>query len=223
VATGWTVRGSNPGGGEIFRTGPEAHPASCAMGTGSFPGVKSSRGVTLNTYPLLMLWSRKGRAIPLPPYGPYGLHRASVPVQGCTFTSVPVQGCTFTSVPVQGCTFTLSLLYALCILRLSNVDGRVTGEMWVRNYLGEGDRGLFDVLSRNLLGTERNISLYMSIATQIQTRHFSITIPKFYNHECRTELTSINMHNTSPICQNYSTPKPQFRVKISPHTSVKLV
>jgi hypothetical protein len=44
LATGWTVRGSNPGGGARFfahvQTGPEAHPASCTMGTGSFPGVK---------------------------------------------------------------------------------------------------------------------------------------------------------------------------------------
>jgi hypothetical protein len=30
----------NPGGGEIFRTRPVADPASCMMGTGSFPGVK---------------------------------------------------------------------------------------------------------------------------------------------------------------------------------------
>jgi len=40
LAMGWTVRGSNPGGGEISRTchtRPRAHPASCAMGTGSFP------------------------------------------------------------------------------------------------------------------------------------------------------------------------------------------
>jgi len=37
------VRGSNPGGGEIFaplETGPGAHPASYIMGTGSFLGVK---------------------------------------------------------------------------------------------------------------------------------------------------------------------------------------
>jgi hypothetical protein len=34
LAMGWTVRGPNPGGGEIF------HPASYTMGTGSFPGVK---------------------------------------------------------------------------------------------------------------------------------------------------------------------------------------
>jgi len=40
---GWTVRGSNPGRGEIFHTHPDwpgAHPASYTMGTGSFPGVK---------------------------------------------------------------------------------------------------------------------------------------------------------------------------------------
>ena len=45
LATDWTVRGSNPGGGggEIFCTRtarPGAHPACCTMGTGSFPGVK---------------------------------------------------------------------------------------------------------------------------------------------------------------------------------------
>jgi hypothetical protein len=40
------VRGSNPGGARFFahvQTGPEAHPASCTMGTGSFPGVKRPR------------------------------------------------------------------------------------------------------------------------------------------------------------------------------------
>ena len=46
-------------------TGPGAHPASCTMGTGSFPGVKSDRGVTLTPHPILVPWSRKGRAIPL--------------------------------------------------------------------------------------------------------------------------------------------------------------
>jgi len=49
------------------QTGPGAHPASCTMGTGSFPGVKSGRGVTLTPHPLLVLWSRKSRAISLLP------------------------------------------------------------------------------------------------------------------------------------------------------------
>jgi hypothetical protein len=49
------------------QTGPGAHPASCTMRTGSFPRVKSCRGVTLTPHPLLVPWSRKGRAIPLLP------------------------------------------------------------------------------------------------------------------------------------------------------------
>ena len=36
------------------QTGPGAHPASCKMGTGSFPGVKCGQGVLLTTHPLLV-------------------------------------------------------------------------------------------------------------------------------------------------------------------------
>jgi len=85
------------------QTGLGALPASCTMGTGSFPGVKSGRGVTMTPHPLLVVWSRKSIAIPLlplwavrpveslsactvqlylySPFEPYGLYRASVPVQ----------------------------------------------------------------------------------------------------------------------------------------------
>ena len=50
LATGWTVRGSNPGGGTRFsapvQTGSDAHPASCTIGTESLLGVKRpERGV----------------------------------------------------------------------------------------------------------------------------------------------------------------------------------
>ena len=50
------------------QTGPGAHPASCTMGTGSFPVVKCGRGVLLTTHPLLVPRSWKSRAtcIPLP-------------------------------------------------------------------------------------------------------------------------------------------------------------
>jgi len=48
------------------QTGPAAHPGSCKMGTGSFPGVKGGRGVSLTTHPLLVPRSWKSRAIPLP-------------------------------------------------------------------------------------------------------------------------------------------------------------
>ena len=50
--------GTNPGGGARFsapvQTVSGAHPASCAMGTGFFPGVKSGRGVTLTPHPILV-------------------------------------------------------------------------------------------------------------------------------------------------------------------------
>jgi len=47
-----------------LQTGPGS---SCTMGTGSFPGVKSGRVVTLTHHALLVPWSRKGIAIPLLP------------------------------------------------------------------------------------------------------------------------------------------------------------
>ena len=101
------------------QTGAGAHQASCTMGTGSFPGVNSGRGLTLTTH-LLVPWSRKSRAIPLlplwavrpvqslsactvqlylySPYGPYGLYRASVPVQ-YSYTSTPPMGRTACTEP----------------------------------------------------------------------------------------------------------------------------
>ena len=72
IATGYELEG--PGIESRWRrdfppvqTGPGTHPASCTMGTGSFPGVKSGRGVTPTPHPLLVSWSRKSRAIPLLP------------------------------------------------------------------------------------------------------------------------------------------------------------
>jgi hypothetical protein len=52
----------------MFRTCPDRPwgPPPCTMGTGSFPGVKGGRGVTLTSHPLLVPWS-KGSAIPLLP------------------------------------------------------------------------------------------------------------------------------------------------------------
>jgi len=70
------------------QTGPGAHPASCAMGTGSFWGVKSCRDVTLTPHPLLVPWSRKSRAIPLLPlWAVRSVQSLSVCTkEHCTFT-----------------------------------------------------------------------------------------------------------------------------------------
>ena len=51
---------------DTFLQGYHAHPASCKIGTGSFPGVKCGRGGLLNTHPLLMPRSWKSSAITLP-------------------------------------------------------------------------------------------------------------------------------------------------------------
>ena len=60
-----------PVGGEIFLTCPDrlwGPPSLLYNGYRVFfPGVKSGRGVTLTSHTLLVPWSRKGRAIPLPP------------------------------------------------------------------------------------------------------------------------------------------------------------
>ena len=102
------------------QTGPGAHPASCIMGPGSFPGVNSGRGVTLTPHTLLVPQSRKSRAITLlrlwavrtvqslsactvelylySPYGPYSLYRASVPVQQ-SYNSTPPMGRTACTEP----------------------------------------------------------------------------------------------------------------------------
>jgi hypothetical protein len=66
---GLDVSGSNPGRDEIFcpsRPALGAHPASCKMGTVSFPGVKCGRGVLLTTHQILVPRSWKSRDIPLP-------------------------------------------------------------------------------------------------------------------------------------------------------------
>ena len=81
IATGYGLDG--PGiesrwGGDIFRTcsdRPCGPPSLLYNGYRVFPGVKSGRSVTLTHHSLLVLWSWKGRAIPL-------LHlRAVRPVQ----------------------------------------------------------------------------------------------------------------------------------------------
>jgi hypothetical protein len=70
LATGLKVRGSNPGGGEIFRTyldRPWGPPKLMYNGYRVFPGGKVGRGVTLTTHPHLVPRSWKSRAIPLLP------------------------------------------------------------------------------------------------------------------------------------------------------------
>ena len=53
IESRWGARFSAP-----VQTGPEAHPASYTIGTGSFPEVRCGRGVKLTPHPLLVSRSK---------------------------------------------------------------------------------------------------------------------------------------------------------------------
>jgi len=59
IATDYGLSGIESRWGQDFppvQTGPGTHPASCTIGTGSFQGLKCSRGMGLTTHPLLVPW-----------------------------------------------------------------------------------------------------------------------------------------------------------------------
>ena len=61
--TSWTVRGSNAGGGEIFRSRPDrpwGPPSLLYNGYLVFPVGKAARGVVLTTHPYLSAEVMKG-------------------------------------------------------------------------------------------------------------------------------------------------------------------
>jgi len=86
LATGWTVRGSNPGGGEIFRTCPDrpcGPPSLLYNGYRVSPGVKERpQRVADPSHPSSAVGHEIVELYLYSPYRPDGLYRASVPVQG---------------------------------------------------------------------------------------------------------------------------------------------
>ena len=88
LATGWTVRGSNPGGEEIFRSCPDqpwGPPSLLYNGYRVFPEGKERPGRDADPSPPSSAVGHERVELYLySPYGPYGLYRASVPVQGYT-------------------------------------------------------------------------------------------------------------------------------------------
>jgi hypothetical protein len=63
IATGYELDSPGIEFSAPFQSGPGAHPASCTMGTGSFPGIESGRGVTLTSHPLLVPRSKNRVAL----------------------------------------------------------------------------------------------------------------------------------------------------------------
>jgi hypothetical protein len=89
---GWTFRGTNPGGGEIFRTCPDrpwGPPSLLHNGYRVFPGGKERPGSDADpSLPSSAVGHERAELYLYSPYGPYGLYRASVPVQ-YSYTSTP--------------------------------------------------------------------------------------------------------------------------------------
>jgi len=91
IATGYGLDGPGdqiPVGGEIFRTCPDrpwGPPSSLYNGYRVFPGGKERPGRDADLSPPSSAVGHERVQLYLySPYGPYGLYRASVPVQGCT-------------------------------------------------------------------------------------------------------------------------------------------
>jgi len=84
VGIGWTFRGSNPGGGEIFRTCPDrpwGPPSLLYNGYRVFPWGKERPGRDADPSPASSAVGHERVELYLYfPYGQYGLYRAPVPV-----------------------------------------------------------------------------------------------------------------------------------------------
>ena len=82
----WAVRGSNPDGGEIFRTCPDrpwGPPSLLYNGYRVFLGGKERQECNADPSPPSSAVGHERVELYLySPYGPYGLYRASVPVHG---------------------------------------------------------------------------------------------------------------------------------------------
>jgi len=91
IATGYGLDGpgSNPGEGKIFRTCPDrpwGPPSLLYNGYWVFPGGKERPGCDADPSPPSSAVGHERVELYLySPFGPYGLYRASVPVEGYTF------------------------------------------------------------------------------------------------------------------------------------------
>ena len=100
LATGWTVRGSNPGGGEFFHSCPDrpwGPPSLLHNRYRVFPGGKQRPGRDANTSPLSNAVVMEEQSYTsTPPVGRTACTEPQCLYKGALYlTSVPVQVCTF--------------------------------------------------------------------------------------------------------------------------------
>ena len=91
------------------------------MGTRSFPGVKSGRGVLLTIHPLLVPRSWKSRAIPLPT-----LWATTGPVTGTLYTTLPSHQSAMPHITFSNTLFWFAVYVSLS-LDPKNIDFIISG------------------------------------------------------------------------------------------------
>ena len=130
IESRWGARFSAP-----IQTGPGAHPSSCTVGTGSFMGVKSGRGVTLTPHPLLVLWSWKSRGIPLLPlWAVRPVQSLSVCTRGALYFYFYLKiRFDFYSKILLKFVFVMQKLYVLC--KETEFFGITTRTFWLRSVM----------------------------------------------------------------------------------------
>ena len=163
------------------------------MGTGSFPRVKSGRGVTLTPHPLQCRGHERVELYLYSPYGPYGLYRASVPVQGCTSLH-SIKSCnTFgTILWTQMYVYNFSTTFLLNIFNSDNYSKNIRG-------------------TKEILSERNGIKTFMWSHTLLHSDiipgcRLSIKIRKTYNIEfyenpfsCFRVITRRQTNNTSQL------------------------
>ena len=145
LAMGWTVRGSDPGGGEIFRTYPDrpwGPPSLLYNGYRFFPGGKERPGRDADPSPPSSAVGHERVELHLYfPYGPYGVYRASVPVQWCTLV---IKGNFSTKIVITEkllfCNFRLIVTFIcvedICTLNRNAYSKLEVGQKWKKTVTG---------------------------------------------------------------------------------------
>jgi hypothetical protein len=122
------------------QTGLGAHPASCTMGTGSFPGVESGRGVTLTPHSRLVPRSGKqSRAIPLLSLRAFVAYK-----KGETYL-----------IQHNGMNFTKLLTRITAILKINDISS-ATRKYMIKDFICHLLQNSYNKASASLLDTERS-------------------------------------------------------------------
>ena len=154
------------------QTGPGAHPASCTMGTGSFPGVNSSPGMTLNPHSLLVSWLWKGSAIPLLPL----------------WAIRPAQN-------LSACTrVTFTFTFTICIIGVKGIGLQVLAGVFQLFFVGGG--GEYPSLYNSKHSSSLPPSYFTALTLTRWSGKFLLNIEKCFTSKCKNTKNEHSMNVT---------------------------